>query len=159
MLDQTWTQSSPERSSRFVSTGRFIRAAERLNVGQTTVSARIRTIEQQLGRRLFVRNKGEASLAGLRTASTARDVPSSGADPPRSIHAAGAGTAFRARERGLVGVSRQDDGGGHDDRVSRPRTEASSRQRRKTSPHSMSCFMASDAGIERNDPVEPRRHR
>lgn len=45
-----------------VSSGSFIRAAERLNVGQTTVSARIRTLEQQLGRPLFVRNKGGASL-------------------------------------------------------------------------------------------------
>jgi DNA-binding transcriptional LysR family regulator len=45
-----------------VSTGSFIRAAERLNVGQTTVSARIRTLEHQLGRPLFMRNKGGASL-------------------------------------------------------------------------------------------------
>lgn len=45
-----------------VSTGSFIRAAERLNVGQTTVSARIRTLEQQLGRPLFIRNKSGASL-------------------------------------------------------------------------------------------------
>ena len=45
-----------------VSTGSFIRAAERLNVGQTAVSARVRTLEQQLGRPLFVRNKGGASL-------------------------------------------------------------------------------------------------
>jgi len=45
-----------------VSTGSFIRAAERLNVGQTTVSARIRLLEQQLGRPLFVRNKSGASL-------------------------------------------------------------------------------------------------
>jgi DNA-binding transcriptional LysR family regulator len=45
-----------------VSTGSFIKAAERLNVGQTTVSARIRILEQQLGRPLFVRNKGGASL-------------------------------------------------------------------------------------------------
>jgi LysR family transcriptional regulator, flagellar master operon regulator len=45
-----------------VSTGSFIRAAERLNVGQTTVSARVRTLEQQLGRPLFVRNKSGASL-------------------------------------------------------------------------------------------------
>jgi LysR family transcriptional regulator, flagellar master operon regulator len=45
-----------------VSTGNFIRAAERLNVGQTTVSARIHTLEQQLGWPLFVRNKGGASL-------------------------------------------------------------------------------------------------
>ena len=45
-----------------VSTGSFIRASERLNVGQTTVSARIRNLEQQLGRQLFVRHKGGASL-------------------------------------------------------------------------------------------------
>jgi DNA-binding transcriptional LysR family regulator len=45
-----------------VSTGSFIRASERLNVGQTTVSARIRLLEQQLGRPLFVRNKSGAAL-------------------------------------------------------------------------------------------------
>lgn len=45
-----------------VSTGSFIRASERLNVGQTTVSARIRILEQQLGRPLFIRNKGGATL-------------------------------------------------------------------------------------------------
>ena len=45
-----------------VSTRSFVRAAERLNVGQTTVSARIRLLEQQLGRTLFVRNKSGASL-------------------------------------------------------------------------------------------------
>lgn len=45
-----------------VSTGSFIGAAKRLNVGQTTVSARVRTLEEQLGRPLFVRNKGGASL-------------------------------------------------------------------------------------------------
>lgn len=45
-----------------VSTGSFIRASERLNVAQTTVSARIRLLEQQLGRALFVRNKSGATL-------------------------------------------------------------------------------------------------
>lgn len=45
-----------------VSAGSFIRAAERLHVSQTTVSARIRTLEDQLRRRLFVRNKAGASL-------------------------------------------------------------------------------------------------
>jgi DNA-binding transcriptional LysR family regulator len=45
-----------------VSSGSFIRASERLNVAQTTVSARIRLLEEQLGRPLFVRNKGGASL-------------------------------------------------------------------------------------------------
>ncbi len=45
-----------------VSSGSFIGASERLNVAQTTVSARIRLLEQQLGRPLFVRNKSGAVL-------------------------------------------------------------------------------------------------
>jgi DNA-binding transcriptional LysR family regulator len=45
-----------------VSSGSFVRAAEGLNVGQTTVSARIKLLEQQLGRTLFVRNKAGATL-------------------------------------------------------------------------------------------------
>jgi DNA-binding transcriptional LysR family regulator len=42
--------------------GSFAAAAERLNVTQTTVSARVRNLEDQLGRRLFVRNKAGARL-------------------------------------------------------------------------------------------------
>ncbi|MVT67280.1 LysR family transcriptional regulator [Bradyrhizobium pachyrhizi] len=45
-----------------VSTGSFVKAADRLHVAQTTVSARIRLLEQQLGRPLFVRNKTGANL-------------------------------------------------------------------------------------------------
>ena len=45
-----------------VNTGSFIRAAERLNVTQTTISARVRSLESRLGRKLFVRNKAGASL-------------------------------------------------------------------------------------------------
>lgn len=45
-----------------VNAGNFIRAAERLNVGQTTVSARIHLLEERLGRPLFVRNKAGATL-------------------------------------------------------------------------------------------------
>lgn len=40
----------------------FQRAASMLHVSQTSVSARVRTLEQLLDRRLFVRNKGGASL-------------------------------------------------------------------------------------------------
>lgn len=40
----------------------FQRAAQRLHVTQTSVSARMRTLEQLLGRRLFVRNKAGAVL-------------------------------------------------------------------------------------------------
>jgi DNA-binding transcriptional LysR family regulator len=44
------------------SSGSFIAAAERLNLTQTAVSARIRVLEAQMGRRLFVRNKAGARL-------------------------------------------------------------------------------------------------
>lgn len=42
--------------------GSFLGAADRLHVTQTTVSARIRTLEEELGRRLFVRNRNGAHL-------------------------------------------------------------------------------------------------
>ncbi len=45
-----------------VATGSFVRAAERLHIGQTTVSARVRALEQQLGRPLFVRGKNGVTL-------------------------------------------------------------------------------------------------
>jgi len=40
----------------------FLRAAERLNISPTSVSARIRALEEMLGRPLFVRNKAGAAL-------------------------------------------------------------------------------------------------
>lgn len=45
-----------------MATGSFQAAAERLNLTQTAVSARIRALEEQLGRRLFVRNKAGAKI-------------------------------------------------------------------------------------------------
>ncbi len=45
-----------------VETRNFGRAAQRLNITQTAVSARVRTLEELLGRALFVRNKAGASL-------------------------------------------------------------------------------------------------
>jgi DNA-binding transcriptional LysR family regulator len=45
-----------------VACGSFVTAAERLHLTQTAVSARIRALEEQLGRRLFVRNKAGARL-------------------------------------------------------------------------------------------------
>ena len=57
-----------------VETRNFARAAERLHVTQTAVSARVRSLEELLGRRLFVRNRAGASLtpAGERFARYAR---------------------------------------------------------------------------------------
>jgi DNA-binding transcriptional LysR family regulator len=45
-----------------VAAGSFLRASERLHVTQTAVSARVRTLEELLARKLFVRNKSGASL-------------------------------------------------------------------------------------------------
>lgn len=45
-------------------TGSFVAAAERLHVTQSTISARIRTLEDTLGCTLFLRNKAGAVLTG-----------------------------------------------------------------------------------------------
>ena len=45
-----------------VASGSFVSAADRLNLTQTAVSARIRSLEDQIGRRLFVRNRAGARL-------------------------------------------------------------------------------------------------
>jgi LysR family transcriptional regulator, flagellar master operon regulator len=45
-----------------VGCGNFVRAAERLHVTQTAVSVRVQSLEAQLGRKLFVRNKAGATL-------------------------------------------------------------------------------------------------
>lgn len=45
-----------------VKTGSFVRAARNLNITQTAVSARVRVLEEQLDRQLFVRNKAGAKL-------------------------------------------------------------------------------------------------
>lgn len=47
-----------------VAAGSFSAAAERLNVTQSTVSARIQSLESQLGTSLFVRHKAGAVLTG-----------------------------------------------------------------------------------------------
>lgn len=45
-----------------IATGNFVAAAERLHVTQSTVSTRIKRLEDSLGASLFVRNKAGASL-------------------------------------------------------------------------------------------------
>jgi DNA-binding transcriptional LysR family regulator len=45
-----------------VKTGSFVRAAANLNITQTAVSARVRVLEDQLDRQLFIRNKAGAKL-------------------------------------------------------------------------------------------------
>jgi LysR family transcriptional regulator, flagellar master operon regulator len=45
-----------------VSSRSFVQAAQRLHVTQTAVSARVKTLEELLGRQLFVRNRAGAAL-------------------------------------------------------------------------------------------------
>lgn len=45
-----------------VEAGHFVRAADRLNVTQSTVSARIKELEQRVGRPLFLRGRSGATL-------------------------------------------------------------------------------------------------
>ena len=47
-----------------VATGSFHRAADNLNVTQSTVSARIRALEERLDRRLFLRHKHGVEVTG-----------------------------------------------------------------------------------------------
>jgi len=47
-----------------VQSGSFQDAADRLHVTATTVSARIRTLEDEIGRQLFLRNRNGAQLTG-----------------------------------------------------------------------------------------------
>lgn len=54
-----------ERARTFLailSTGSFLKAAEQLHVTQTTISARVRTLEEELGRQLFIRNRNGTQL-------------------------------------------------------------------------------------------------
>lgn len=62
-----WTLSWLELLT-VVAAGNFSQASSRLFITQSTVSARIATLEEQLGCRLFVRNKAGTSLtpAGYR---------------------------------------------------------------------------------------------
>ena len=45
-----------------VKSGSFVNAAANLNLTQTAVSARVRVLEEQLGRPVFIRNKAGAKL-------------------------------------------------------------------------------------------------
>lgn len=56
--------------------GSFVKAADRLNVTQSTVSSRVKELELQLGRELFVRSKAGVTLtgAGLRLQPHARSM-------------------------------------------------------------------------------------
>ncbi|MCB1874775.1 MAG: LysR family transcriptional regulator [Chromatiales bacterium] len=56
--------------------GSFLEAAKRLYVTQSTVSARVRSLEEELGSRLFVRNRSGASLtpAGRRFLGHAKNL-------------------------------------------------------------------------------------
>ena len=85
-----------------VKTGSFVRAAANLNITQTAVSARVRVLEEQLDRQLFVRNKAGARLdPGRRPVPPLRDQPgpAMGARPPRRRDAGRARECRHGRRR------------------------------------------------------------
>ena len=85
-----------------VDAGSFVRAAERLNVTQSTVSTRIKELEGQLGRELFARNRSGATLtgAGLRFQPHARTLL-------RSLQEARLDVALPERFRAILTVGAQ----------------------------------------------------
>lgn len=76
--------------------GSFVGAAERLHLTQSTVSARIQSLERGLGARLFVRHRGGANLtdAGRRFHRHASALVRTVAQARQDV---GADTAYRAR--------------------------------------------------------------
>lgn len=69
--------------------GSFVQAAERLCVSQTTVTARIKNLEEQLGTQLFLRSGGGVSLtpAGERFIPQAQQLLTIWEDALRSASA------------------------------------------------------------------------
>jgi DNA-binding transcriptional LysR family regulator len=82
-----------------IAAGNFISAAERLHVTQSTVSARIRTLEEQLGCSLFVRNK-----AGTRLTAAGRQFQKHAAILVRTLERARQDVGSAAGYRGTLTV-------------------------------------------------------
>lgn len=78
--------------------GSFIEAAQRLHVTQSTVSARVQRLEDELGARLFVRNRAGATLtvAGRRFGEYAKRLVSTA---EQARHHVGLPSGFRATLR------------------------------------------------------------
>jgi DNA-binding transcriptional LysR family regulator len=82
-----------------VAAGNFISAAERLHVTQSTVSARIHTLEEQLGCSLFVRNK-----AGTRLTAAGRQFQKHAAILVRTVERARQDVGIAAGYRAALTV-------------------------------------------------------
>ena len=79
-----------------VHTGSFLKAAERLHVTQTTVSARVRMLEEELGRRLFIRNRNGATVSNPRSTNITRGDDGT-LNPPGNLSPDGLSTTFSLR--------------------------------------------------------------
>ena len=82
-----------------VAAGNFVGAAERLHVTQSTVSARIHTLEEQLGCGLFVRNK-----AGTRLTAAGRQFQKHAAILVRTVERARHDVGIAAGYQGTLTV-------------------------------------------------------
>lgn len=74
-----------------IETRNFNRTAERLGVTQSTVSSRIRALEAQMGKQMFLRGKSgtEVTAAGLRFADYAKAVRLQWVEAKREVQAIG----------------------------------------------------------------------
>lgn len=82
-----------------VAAGSFVNAADRLHVTQSTVSARIQSLEALLGRKLFVRNKGGTNLT-----SAGRQFQKHAATLVRTVEQARQDVGVAERFRGGVTI-------------------------------------------------------
>ena len=82
-----------------VAAGNFVGAAERLHVTQSTVSARVHTLEEQLGCSLFIRNK-----AGARLTAAGRQFQKHAAVLVRTVERARHDVGIAARYRGTLAI-------------------------------------------------------
>jgi len=82
-----------------IAAGNFVSAAEQLHVTQSTVSARIHALEEQLGCTLFVRNK-----AGTRLTSAGRQFQKHAANLVRTVELARQDVGIAAGYQGTLTV-------------------------------------------------------
>jgi DNA-binding transcriptional LysR family regulator len=97
-----WSAVETELARTFltvVAAGSFVGAAERLHVTQSTVSARIHTLEEQLGCSLFIRNK-----AGTRLTAAGRQFQKHAATLVRTVERARHDVGIAAGYRGTLAV-------------------------------------------------------
>ena len=73
-------QSALKTFIAIIETGSLVKASERLNVTQSSVTMRLKALEEEVGQTLIIRQKSGVSLtaAGTKLLSYARDISAAG---------------------------------------------------------------------------------